>query len=153
MSKKKQLGIFSFTCDEGCTIYLIEIFNDKLIPWLEKVELRYFLSVRDKRDFDHLDIALIEGVISTEKELKEVKEIREKTDTLIAMGTCAITALPSGQRNNFSEEQTAKIADHLKKYNYLPKTLSIKDAVKVDDEIMGCPIDKDKFIETFEKYL
>lgn len=150
---KKQLGIFSFTCDEGCTIYLIEIFNDKLLPWLEKVELRYFLSVRDKRDFDHLDIALIEGVISTEKELKELEEIREKTDVLIAMGTCAITALPSGQRNNFTDEQSERIADHLEKYKYLPKTLSITDAVKVDDQIMGCPIDKDQFIKTFEKYL
>ncbi len=153
MNKKKQLGIFSFTCDEGCTIYLIEIFNDKLLPWLEKVDLRYFLSVRDKRDFDHLDIALVEGVISTEKELKEIKEIREKTDVLIAMGTCAVTALPSGQRNNFSPEQTEKISEHLEKYHYLPKSLSIKDAVKIDDQIMGCPIDAKKFIETFEKYL
>lgn len=153
MANKKQLGIFSFTCDEGCTIYLIEIFNDKLMGWLEKMDLRYFLSVRDKRDFDHLDIALVEGVISTEKELKEIKELREKTDILIAMGTCAVTALPSGQRNNFNDKQREAIAEHVEKYHYLPKTLSIKDAVKVDDEIMGCPIDEKKFIEIFEKYL
>ncbi len=153
MANKKQLGIFSFTCDEGCTIYLIEIFNDKLMEWLEKMDLRYFLSVRDKRDFDHLDIALVEGVISTEKELKEIKELREKTDILIAMGTCAVTALPSGQRNNFNDKQREAIAEHVEKYHYLPKTLSIKDAVKVDDEIMGCPIDEKKFIEIFEKYL
>ena len=154
MSKnKKQIGIFSFTCDEGCSIYLIEIFNDKLLEWLERMELRYFLSVRDRRDFDHLDIALIEGVVSTDKELKEVKEIREKSDIVLAMGTCAITALPSGQRNNFSPDQTKEIKEHLEKYHYLPKSLSIKDAIKVDDQIMGCPIIKDQFINTFEKYL
>ncbi|PLX27966.1 hypothetical protein C0583_01880 [Candidatus Parcubacteria bacterium] len=153
MAEKKQIGIFSFSCDEGCSIYLIEIFNEKLVPWLEKVDLRYFLSVRDKSEFDHLDVALVEGVISTEKELKEIKEIREKTDILIAMGSCAITSQPSGQRNNFNEEQTNEIKDHLEKYHYLPKTLAVKEAVKIDDEVMGCPIDEKTFIETFEKYL
>jgi coenzyme F420-reducing hydrogenase gamma subunit len=153
MANKKQVGIFTYTCDEGCSIYLIEIFNDKLLGWLEKMELRYFLSVRDKRDFEHLDIALVEGVISTEKELAEIKELRSKTDILIAMGTCAITALPSGQRNNFNAKQKEAISEHVEKYHYLPKTLSVKEAVKVDDEIMGCPIDEKKFIEIFEKYL
>jgi coenzyme F420-reducing hydrogenase gamma subunit len=153
MDKKKQLGVFSYTCDEGCSIYLIEIFNDKLLGWLEKAELRYFLSVRDKRDFEHLDIALVEGVISTEKELREIKELRAKTDILIAMGTCAITAMPSGQRNNYNDRPKEAISEHVEKYHYLPKTLSIKEAVKVDDEIKGCPIDEKKFIETFEKYL
>lgn len=152
-SKKKQVGIFSFTCDEGCTIYLIEIFNDKILPWLEKIELRYFLSVRDKAEFDHLDIALIEGVISTEKDLKEIKELRAKSDILIAMGTCAMTGQPSGQRNNFSEEQIEEIKEDLDKFHFLPKCLSVKEAVKTDNEIVGCPIDKDKFIEVFESYL
>ena len=151
--KKKQIGIFSFSCDEGCSIYLIEIFNEKLLQWLEKIELRYFLSVRDKADFDYLDVALVEGVISTEKDKQEIEEIRKKAKILIAMGTCAVTGLPSGQRNNFNEEQTGEIEDHLKKYNFLPKTLSVKEAVKIDDQVLGCPIDKDKFITTFEKYL
>ena len=145
--------MISYTCDEGCTIYLIEIFNDKLLPWLEKIDLRYFLSVRDEAEFDHLDIALVEGVISTEKELKEIKELRAKTDVLIAMGTCAITVLPSGQRNNFSAEKLEEIAGDLATYKFLPKALAIKDAVKVDDEINGCPIDREGFIRVFEKYL
>ena len=37
---KKNVGVFSFTCDEGCSIYLIEIFNNKLIKWLENIELK-----------------------------------------------------------------------------------------------------------------
>lgn len=151
--KKKQVGIFSFTCDEGCTIYLIEIFNKKLIGWLEKVELKYFLSVKDKVEVKDFDIVLIEGVITTERDLKEVKKIRENTKILIAMGSCAVTCQPSGLRNNFNEDQLSEIKDDLKRYHYLPKVLSIKDAVKIDDEIMGCPINEKKFIETFEKYI
>jgi coenzyme F420-reducing hydrogenase gamma subunit len=31
--------------------------------------------------------------------------------------------------------------------------LALKEVVEVDDEIAGCPIDREKFIEVFEKYL
>ena len=150
--KKKRVGIFSFTCDEGCSIYFIQIFNKKLIEWLEKIELTYFLSVKDKVEIKDFDIVLIEGVASTKKEKKEIKKLRANTKILIAMGTCAMTAYPSGQRNKFNEAQLAEIKDDLKR-GYLKKCLSIKDIVKVDDEIPGWPISEQRFIETFEKYL
>jgi coenzyme F420-reducing hydrogenase gamma subunit len=152
-NSKKKVGIFSFTCDEGCSIYLIEIFNQKLLKWLESMELDYFLSVKDHKELAEMDIALIEGVISTEKDKEAIEKIRAKTKILIAMGTCAITALPSGQRNKFDEEQVSKIKDDLERWHFLPKALALKDAVTVDDEIAGCPIDKDKLIEVFEKHL
>lgn len=152
-NKKKQVGVFSFTCDEGCSIYLIEIFNKKLVGWLEKMELKYFLSMKDKVEIKDFDISLIEGVISTEKDKKAIEEIRANSKIVICMGTCAITGLPSGQRNNFSDAQTKEIQADLDKYDYLPKSLSIKEAIKTDDEIQGCPIDEKKFIEVFEKYL
>lgn len=150
---KKRVGIFSLTCDEGCTIYLIEIFNQKLPLWLEKMELVYFLSVKDKVKFDKLDIALIEGTISTERDKREVLEIREKSKVLIALGSCAMTALPSGQRNNFNQKQLREIEEDLAKFNFLPKCLAVKDVARVDDEIIGCPIDEKKFVEVFEKHL
>ena len=150
---KKRVGIFSLTCDEGCSIFLMEIFNKKLFRWLEKMELIYFLALKNHTETENLDIALVEGVVTSEKDKREIEEIRANAKVLIAMGTCAITALPSGQRNNFSAGQKEEIKDHLKKYNFLPKALALKGVVKVDDEIMGCPIDEKKFIEVFEKYL
>lgn len=150
---KKRVGVFSLTCDEGCSIYLTEIFNHKLLEWLEKIELVYFLSVKDKTDIANLDIALVEGVVTSEKDKEEIEKIRANTKILIAMGSCAITALPSGQRNTFSEEQKEEIEEHLAIYNFLPKALSLKEAVQVDDEIPGCPISEEIFVKTFEKYL
>lgn len=150
---KKRVGIFSFTCDEGCTIYLTEIFNTKLLDWLKKIELHYFLSVKERQPIEGLDIALIEGVINTEKEKKEVEEIRKNSKIVIAMGTCAITGIPSGQRNNFSPDLLDEIKEDMEKFKMLPQALTIKEVVKVDDEVAGCPIIEEKFIEVFEKYL
>ena len=95
----------------------------------------------------------MEGVISTKKDKEEIAKIRKNTKVLIAMGSCAITGLPSGQRNNFNQGQLEEIKDDLKKFNFLPKCLSVKESVKVDDEVIGCPINKAKFIEVFEKYI
>lgn len=151
--KKKRVGIFSLTCDEGCSILLAEIFNTKLLPWLEKMDLVYFLALKDHTEAENLDIALVEGVVTSEKDLGHIKKIREKSKTLIAVGMCAMTALPSGQRNNFNINQLKEIERHLEKYKFLPKALALKDVVKVNDSIPGCPIDERKFVETFEKYL
>ncbi len=150
---KKRVGIFSLTCDEGCSIYLIEIFNQKLLEWLEKMELIYFLSVKDKTEIKNLDIALVEGVVSTERDQEDLKKIRENSQIVIAMGSCAISVQPSGQRNNFSSGQTENIQEDLEKFRFLPKCLALKEVVKVDDEIPGCPIIREEFIKVFEKYL
>lgn len=150
---KKRVGIFSLTCDEGCSIYLTEIFNKKLLGWLNKAELVYFLAIKNHTDIENLDVSLVEGVVTSQKDKEFLEKIRSNTKTLIAMGTCAMTSLPSGQRNKFNAEQISEISGHMQQYNFLPKALALKDVVKVEDEIAGCPINPDKFIEVFEKYL
>lgn len=152
-NKKKKVGIFSLTCDEGCSIYLIEIFNKKLLEWLSKMELAYFLSVKDDTDIKDIDIGIVEGVVTTEEDMERAKRIRENCKIIIGMGNCAITGQPSCQRNNFNESQKANIAGKLEKFKFLPKCLSFKEAVGIDDEVPGCPMDEKKFIEVFEKHL
>ena len=96
--QKKKVGIFSLTCDEGCSIYMIEIFNKKLLGWLEKMEIKYFLSIKERVEIKDFDICLVEGVVTTERDKTDIERIRANTKVLIAMGTCAMTAQPSGMR-------------------------------------------------------
>jgi len=148
--KKKRVGIFSFTCDEGCSIFLVEIFNKKLAGWLEKIELVYFLSIKDHTDAKNMDIAVVEGSI---EDKKRIENIRKNSKILIGMGSCAITGMPSCYRNNLNKEQLKEISGHLKKFKFLPKCMGIKEVVKLDGEVPGCPMDDKKFIEVFEKYI
>ena len=152
-NNKKRVGIFSFTCDEGCSIYLLEIFNKKLLEWLEKIELVYFLSVKNYNEFENLDIAIVEGSISTERDKREIEDIRKKAKVLIGMGSCTITGLPSCQRNYFNASQLKEIEIDMAHFKFLPKCLATKEVVKLDDEVPGCPMEEKKFVETLEKYL
>ena len=150
---KKRVGVFSFTCDEGCSIFLIEIFNKKLIQWMEKIKICHFLSIQGNNEIEKLDIALVEGAITTKKDEELIKKIRKNTKILILLGVCAISGGFSAQRNFFSDRQKEKIKDDLEKFDFLPKCLSVKDVVKTDDEVPGCPMDEEKFVSIFEKYL
>jgi sulfhydrogenase subunit delta len=150
---KKRVGIFSFTCDEGCSIFLIEIFNRKLLEWLERMELVYFLSIKDKIVIKDIDVAIVEGSITTERDKKEIKNIRKNCKVLIGIGNCSITGMPSCHRNVFNKRQLEEINDSLEKFKFLPKCLAVKDVVKLDDEVPGCPMDDKKFEEVLEKYL
>lgn len=151
--QKKKVGFFSLTCDEGCSIYMIEVFNKKLLGWLEKMEIKYFLSIKERVEIKDFDICLVEGIVTTERDKADIEKIRANTKILIAMGTCAMTSQPSGMRNNFNDTQFQNIKERLLKFKFLPRALALKDVVRVDDSIPGCPINEEKFVEVFEKYL
>ncbi len=151
--QKKKVGFFSLTCDEGCSIYMIEIFNKKLVGWLDKMEIKYFLSIKERVEIKDFDICLVEGIVTTERDKADIEKIRANTKVLIAMGTCAMTSQPSGMRNNFNESQLENIKERLLKFKFLARAHPLKDFVHIDAEIPGCPINEEKFVEVFERYL
>jgi coenzyme F420-reducing hydrogenase gamma subunit len=151
--KKIKVGVFSFTCDEGCSINLFEILNKKFFEWKDKIDFTCFRLLQSRKEIKGMDIAIIEGVISTSDELKKIKEIRKNSKKVLLIGSCAICGSPSNLRNSFDKEQMKEIEPVLKKFNHIKKVLPIKDVIKIDDCVNGCPMNDDEFIKTFEKYL
>ena len=46
------------------------------------MDLKYFLSMKDRCYVDKLDIAMVEGAITTERDLREIKKVRAIADIL-----------------------------------------------------------------------
>ncbi|MCS7106133.1 MAG: hypothetical protein NZ942_02365 [Candidatus Aenigmarchaeota archaeon] len=153
MKKKVNVGVFSFTCDEGCSITFLEILNKKFFEWKDFIEFKHFRLIQSKSEVKNLDIAFVEGAISTKEEIKKIKKIRKVSKKLILIGSCAISGSPSNLRNFFDKERKKEIQPILKKFGHEKKVLAVKDVVKADKEIPGCPIDENKFIEVMEKTL
>lgn len=150
---KVKVGFFSFTCDEGCTITFLEILNRKFQEWKDKIEIKHMRILQKRSEIKDLDVAFVEGAISTKKELEKIKEIRKNAKILVALGNCAISGFPSNQRNFFDEERKNEIKEILKKFGHLDKVLSIKEVVNVDYEVPGCPMVEDKFIKIVEEII
>lgn len=151
--KKLRVGIFSFTCDEGCSISFLEILNSKFEDWKDFLEFKRFRLIQSRSELEHLDVAFVEGAISTRKEKEKIKKIRKVAKKVVAIGNCAIDGFVSAQRNLFDESKKNEIKFILKKFGHMDRVLSVKDVVKVDEEVPGCPMIESKFIEVVEKYL
>lgn len=150
---KIKIGVYSLTCCEGCTIVLVEALNKKFNEWTQKID---FVDMRVLKPFTGIhetDIALVEGAVSTPAEVQKIKEIRKKTKKLISYGAGATIGFPSDQRNRFSPEKLKAIAPLIKKFKQLDKVHPIKDFVKVDDVINGCPVNEADVIQKIEELL
>jgi coenzyme F420-reducing hydrogenase gamma subunit len=150
---KLRAGFFSFTCDEGCMITFLEILNRKFFGWCGRLEVVYCRQLQKKAEIRGLDVAFVEGAISSLKDKRRLAEIRANTEIMVAMGSCAISGAPSNQRNFFDAKRKEEIAFLLRRFGQLPRVLSVKDLVRVEFEVPGCPIDEKKFIEVMEKIL
>jgi coenzyme F420-reducing hydrogenase gamma subunit len=144
---KLKIGWFSFSCCEDNTIVMTEVMNDHWQEWKELFDFRNARVMRSNNVMDEFDIAFIEGALAGPDQVAKVKDIRSRSKKLVAVGACAVVGLPAGQRNAFTPEQKASIDYLVTRFGALPQVLKVADAVKVDVEIPGCPMDPKIFLD------
>jgi len=101
---------------------------------------------------DNIDIALIEGAVSTTEDLHKAKLLRQKSKYIVAFGDCAITSNVSGLRTLC---EPSKLMDQIYRIQcdgplkepptqdvpaLLPKVLPLREVIKVDYSLPGCPV-------------
>ncbi len=165
MSKKKLATVWLGGCS-GCHMSLLDI-DERL---LEVVKLADIVKspVVDGKDFSPVDIALVEGAISSEEHLEEIKHIRENAKVLVAFGDCAVTSNVPSLRNQVGTDVCLKRAYVEAESNVpgklppgdgqgvsplLPKVMPLHQAVKVDYFLPGCPPDADLIFEILSALL
>jgi sulfhydrogenase subunit delta len=154
MNKKLVVGWFSFTCCEDSTILFTELLNENYDAWTKLVEFRHLKALKYNNSLQDLDVAFVEGAISSDKQEEELKKIRDNAKYIVAIGACACTGLPSATRNKFTPDNiNDKIDYYMKNFNYGQKVKKLDECIKVDDVVEGCPMDVNKFYTTLTKYL
>ena len=153
MTKKLRVGLFSFSCTEDSTIIFTELLNDHYKEWKDKIEIVSALVLQKRSEVKNLDLAFVEGAITSEKQKKKLLEIRKESKKLVAIGACACIGMPSGQRNLFAEKTKEEIKNILIRFQYAEKVKKISDIVIVDDQVPGCPMDEKIFLQIMNKYL
>ena len=146
---KKRLATVWLDGCSGCHMSFLDM-DERLIELAGKVDLVYSPLVDIKEFPPEVDIALIEGAVSSEEDLHKITAIRGKVKTLVSLGDCAVTANVPGMRNPFT---TISVYDRAYKENVtlnpgtpteivpalLPYARPVHEVVKVDVYIPGCP--------------
>lgn len=152
--KKMAVGWFSFTCCEDSTILFTELLNDHLAEWRKVVDFQHVKALRTNNKLEGLDVAFVEGAISSPSQAEEVKKIRDSAKYVVAIGSCACTGMPSASRNEFGDEQiNERIRWYLDHFDYSQNVQKLEDVIKVDDKVEGCPMNVPVFYQALEKYL
>ncbi|MFA6530579.1 MAG: hypothetical protein WCT31_02525 [Candidatus Micrarchaeia archaeon] len=153
MGKKLRIGWFTFTCCEDSSILFVELLNDHYFEWKKLLDFAHVKVLKSKNDLSNLDVAFVEGAISNDHEEKMLKDIRKNCKKLVAIGSCAVTGMPSAQRNMFDETTKKEIAPFLKSYHLWEKVKKLEEIVKVDAAVPGCPMDANLFLKAVDGYL
>ena len=153
MKKKLKIGWFSFTCCEDSTMIWIELMNENFFKWKELLDIRYARALKRNNKIKNLDVAFVEGAITTEKDAKRLMSIRANSKKLVAIGSCAVNGMPAAQRNMFDPELKKEIEFLIARFKQSDKVRAVKEVVAIDDEVPGCPMAEDAFLKTLDKYL
>jgi len=146
---KKRLATVWLDGCSGCHMSFLDM-DERLIDVAGLADLVYSPLVDFKEFPDKVDVALIEGAVSSEEDLHKIHTIRERTKILVSLGDCAVTANVPGMRNPFG---TKAVYDRAYRENVtfdpgipnqvvpalLPNSRPVHEFVKVDVFVPGCP--------------
>lgn len=142
---KPRVAVFSFTSCEGCSLAILECENELL----DVINLVDFVRWREAmtETSDEIDIAFVDGSISTHEDVRKLREIREMSKMLIALGACAHDTCITGIKNRFGMSQVKEIVygPDGAQFDTIPAR-PLKAVVPVDFELPGCPIDRGEFL-------
>lgn len=164
MSKKKLATVWLGGCS-GCHMSLLDI--DERILDVAKLADIVKSPVVDGKEFPEVDIALVEGSVTSDEHHREILHIRKNCKTLIAFGDCAVMTNVTGMRNYFdlkevfetsyvhaiSNDHIGLVPDHPSLLKLNDKVVPLQEVVKVDFVIPGCPPDADTIFYVLFEFL
>jgi len=151
--KKLRVGWFTFTCCEDSTIVFTELLNTHWDSWKDNVEFVHAKVLQNTNRWEPMDVAFVEGAISCAEHEEKLKKIRSLATKLVAIGACACTGLPSGQRNRFDGPTKDEIKGLLEKFHQADTVKFLRQVVTVDAEINGCPMNEKAFLDQLNNLL
>jgi coenzyme F420-reducing hydrogenase gamma subunit len=152
-NKKPKLAVFKMSSCDGCQLSLLDA-EDELLDILGGVEIAYFPEASSKMMPGPYDIGLVEGSITTPRNVEEIRQIRKDCKILITIGACATAGGIQALRNWKDTKEFTKIVYASPEFiSTLDRSLPVSSFVHVDFELRGCPINKYQLIELLNAFL
>ena len=164
-SKKKIATVWLGGCS-GCHMSLMDI-DERILDVAKLADIVKSPIVDGKEFPEGVDIALVEGSVTSDEHLREIKLIRKRSKILIAFGDCAVMTNVTGMRNYFPLQEVIDAAykdavsndgegtepndPALLKLN--DKVYPLQEVVPVDFIIPGCPPSADTIFYVLLEFL
>ncbi len=154
-NEKLKIGIYELTGCAGDALMILDC-EKELIDIFSAADIQSFPMAKSDNSDGDLDVALVEGSVTTEREIEELQDIRKRAKMVVAIGLCATVG---GIQARFTDPKDWE--GHYKKvYGDVKMTHAkavqskpIDAYIDVDYYLPGCPIGKEQFLNFFTKFL
>jgi len=133
----------------GCHMSLLDI-DELILAVAKRVEVVYGPLV-DAQEFPKsVDVTLIEGAVSSQHDLEQLRNIRQRSKFVVALGDCAVTGNVPAMRNALP---TRKLLERIYVEGAQPsagvpsdgvpsllrQAVPLHEVIKIDLHVPGCP--------------
>lgn len=137
---RPRIAVHKFTSCDGCQLAFLNL-GEQLLEIFELADIVHFVEAGAIDPDATVDVAFVEGSISTPHELERIQRIRANSKYLVAIGACATAGGLQALRNGaHSADWLAGIYASPQHIDTLAEATAIARHVKVDLELWGCPV-------------
>jgi len=140
--KKVRLATVWLDGCSGCHMSLLDM-DETILQIAKRVDVVYGPLV-DAQEFPKaVDVAVVEGAVSSQDDLEKVHTIRRRSKLVVSLGDCAVTGNVPAMRNT---HPARKMLENI--YGTLPtegvpallrQAVPLHEVIKVDLHVPGCP--------------
>ncbi|HEU5426596.1 MAG TPA: hypothetical protein VFU74_06980 [Actinocrinis sp.] len=147
------LAVWKFASCDGCQLALLDC-EDDLLAVAARVRIASFPEATRTVAPGPYDLSLVEGSITTPEDAERIREVRAQSKYLVVLGACGTSGGIQALRN-FADvaEFAAAVYPSPRYLSTLTDSTPIRDHVKVDYELRGCPVDRGQLLEVITAYL
>lgn len=151
--QKARIAVHKFTSCDGCQLAFLTA-GEALLVLAEQVELVHFVEAGLVNPDAEVDIAFVEGSISTPAEEKRIQAIRAQSKFLITIGACATAGGIQALRNlEQHQDWMASVYADPTTIKTLETSTAISKHVRVDCELWGCPVNTGQVLDAVKALL
>ena len=152
-TNRPRVAVHKFSSCDGCQLAFLNL-GEPLLELAERVELVHFAEAGPLDPDAEVDVAFVEGSVSTPEDIERILHIRAHSRMLIAIGACATSGGIQALRNDADGAAwVAQIYSHPDAIHSLAHSTPIATHVKVDFELWGCPVSGPQILQVVNSLL
>jgi NAD-reducing hydrogenase small subunit len=162
VSKLKLATVWLDGCS-GCHMSVLDL-DEGILTVAQQADLVYSPLVDAPEFPEGVDVALVEGAVSSQEDAHRIRTIRERSRILVALGDCAITGNVPSMRNSIPVQKILqRVYVEGADVNpviptdgvppLLPQARPLHEFVKVDFHLPGCPPNPKAFLAVLGEVL
>ncbi|MBA4502408.1 NADH-quinone oxidoreductase subunit B family protein [Marinobacterium marinum] len=151
---RPRVAVHKFSSCDGCQLAFLNL-GETLLQLNEQVDILHFLEAGMNDASADVDIAFVEGSLSTPDELTRIRQVRANSRYLVSIGACATSGGLQALRNldgNHDEWRDAIYA-RPEFIRTLKEVRPIAAEVRVDLELWGCPVSSTQILAAIRALL